>query len=266
MVNYPDLRLSLSLPPDDDLTLTLSLPLFGGNSDDRKRKMEEAKTMGYLDSADFSFSLKKIASFRNVLFPAEIEYNNWFGISTELKLFDNPFGHGSSSKKAQEASDSNSVVGRSVTHVTTDHNSNKSSSEVLERPEERNMRPPVQLNHEPWKIKKKLNKSDVNMLCRLLISKTVVHAYVLPELESQEKRDRVRTKGGLKVMVWDCDTETQHPLTLEYWKSSRSYVFKSGWSGFVKRRGLTVGDEIGMFWDRLNTRFSFAVLARANGA
>ncbi|GAB4853662.1 hypothetical protein Ancab_017852 [Ancistrocladus abbreviatus] len=89
---------------------------------------------------------------------------------------------------------------------------------------ERNMRPPVQLNHDPWKIKKKLNKSDVNMLCRLLISKTVVNAYVLPELETQEKRDRVRIKGGLKVMVRDYDTETQHPLTLEYWKLS-SKVF-----------------------------------------
>ncbi|GAB4858990.1 hypothetical protein Ancab_010462 [Ancistrocladus abbreviatus] len=265
MVNYPDLRLSLSLPPDDDITFTLSPPLFGGSTDDRKRKMEEAKGMGCLDSADCSFSLKKIASFRS-LFPEEIEYGNCFGISTELKLFDNPLGRGSSAKKAEEASDSNSLVGGSVTHVTTDHNSDKSSSEVLEMPEERNMRPPVQLNHDQWKIKKKLNKSDVNMLCRLLISKTVVNAYVLPELETQEKRDRVRTKGGLKVMVWDCDTETQHPLTLEYWKSSKSYVFKSRWSGFVRRRGLTVGDEIGMFWDRLNTRFSFAVLARANGA
>ncbi|GAB4853657.1 hypothetical protein Ancab_017847 [Ancistrocladus abbreviatus] len=224
MVNCPHLRLSLSLPPDDDLTLTLSLPLFGSSSDDRKRKMEEAKGMGYLDSADCSFSLKKIASFRN-LFPEEIEYDNWFGISTELKVFDNPFGRGSSSKKAQ---DSNSVVDGSVTHVTTDHNSDKSSSEVLERPEERNMRPAVQLNHDPWKIKKKLNKSDVHMLCRLLISKTLVNAYVLPELETQEKRDRVHTKGGLKVMIWDSDTETQHPLTLEYWKSSKSYVFKNG--------------------------------------
>ncbi|GAB4853660.1 hypothetical protein Ancab_017850 [Ancistrocladus abbreviatus] len=105
-----------------------------------------------------------------------------------------------------------------------------------------------------------------NRVPRLLISKTVVNAYLLPELETQEKRDWVCNKGGLKVMVWDFDTETQHPLTLEYWKLSRSYVFKSGWFGFVKRRGLTVADEIGMFWDRLNTRFSFAVLALANGA
>ncbi|GAB4853663.1 hypothetical protein Ancab_017853, partial [Ancistrocladus abbreviatus] len=52
------------------------------------------------------------------------------------------------------------------------------------------MRPPLQLHHDPWNIKKKLNKSDVNMLCRLLISKTVVNSYVLPELETQEKRDR----------------------------------------------------------------------------
>ncbi|GAB4853661.1 hypothetical protein Ancab_017851 [Ancistrocladus abbreviatus] len=172
--------------------------------------------------------------------------------------------------EAQEASDFDSVVGGSVTHVTMDHNSDKSSSEVLERPEERNMRPLVQLTHDPWKIKKKLNKSDVNMLCRLLISKTVVNAYVLPELESQEKRDQVCTKGGLKAIVWDYDTETQHPLTLEYWKSTdketQSYVFTSGWSRFVKRRGLTVGDEIGIFWARFNARFSFVVLALANGA
>ncbi|GAB4833832.1 hypothetical protein Ancab_032079 [Ancistrocladus abbreviatus] len=190
----------------------------------------------------------------------EIEEDNRFGISTQLKLFSNPLEY--SSSKAQEASEFASVLS-STTIVVTNQNSSDSVSEVPMRLEEPNLRP-IQLNDQ-WKIKKKLTSSDLNHLSRLLIRKKEVGSYILPEL-GKEAKVQVHSKNGLTVMAWDCDTETEHQLNFQYWKSSKSFVLKGGWSEFVKRRGLTTGDEIGMFWDRLNRRFSFSVLTRAGRA
>ncbi|GAB4833751.1 hypothetical protein Ancab_032000 [Ancistrocladus abbreviatus] len=224
--------------------------------EDRKRKMEDRATnFGSINSV----SASKIARFK-YLCRDEIEEDGRLRISTQLKLFSNPLGH--SANKAQEASEFVSVLSGSTTVITSPNSSN-SVSEVPRRLEGANMRS-IQLN-DPWKIKKQLTSSDLNHLSRLLIRKKEVGSYILPEL-GKEAKVQVHSKNGLGVMAWDCDTETEHQLTFQYWKSSKSFVLKGGWSEFVKRRGLTTGDEIGMFWDRLNRRFSFSVLTRAGRA
>ncbi|GAB4833775.1 hypothetical protein Ancab_032025 [Ancistrocladus abbreviatus] len=184
----------------------------------------------------------------------QIEEDNRLGISTQLKLFSNPLEY--LSNKAQEASEFDSVLSGSTTAVTN-QNSSYSVSEIPKRLEGTSMR--LIQSNDPWKIKKQLTTSDLKHLSRLLIRKKEVGSYILPEL-GKEAKDQGHSNNGLKVMAWDCDTLTENQLTFQYWKSSKSFVFKSGWSEFVKRRGLTTGDEIGMFWDRLNRRFSLSVL------
>ncbi|KAI3436933.1 Peptidase A1 domain-containing protein [Psidium guajava] len=117
---------------------------------------------------------------------------------------------------------------------------------------------------DPYKIKKKLTQSDLGDLSRLLIGKDFARSHVLRWM-SKETASQVESDKGASVIVRDADTCSEHRLVFMYWATSKSYVLKGGWiKQFVKRRGLAAGDEIGLYWDTIASKFHFSLLHKAN--
>ncbi|XP_043710555.1 uncharacterized protein LOC122659518 [Telopea speciosissima] len=90
-------------------------------------------------------------------------------------------------------------------------------------------------------VKKKLMKSDLNNLSRLILPGAEVRKHVLPLLHPWEFYEVEGGDGGrgLMVHVKDLDTNTQHWLSFKMWENSNSY--KLGlWliPDFVRRRNL----------------------------
>nr|GLL17351.1 putative B3 domain-containing protein At1g78640 [Ipomoea trifida] len=109
-------------------------------------------------------------------------------------------------------------------------------------------------NHR-W-IKKRLSVSDVNDSARLLLGKEYVRKHILALID-EEKRAACESTGGLRVKVWDLDTNSEHDLRLKQWKTG-SFLLTSNWTmEFVKRRNLQVGDAIGLTWDSEKLGFFF---------
>ncbi|KAF8028809.1 hypothetical protein BT93_E1460 [Corymbia citriodora subsp. variegata] len=135
----------------------------------------------------------------------------------------------------------------------------KVASECEEEEERRNgVSTELMLLFDPYEIKKKLTKSDLGYLSRLLIPRACVTTYVLPCM-SEETVTRVMSSKGADVIVWDADTRSQHRLVFAFWASSGAYVLKGCWNKeFVQRRGLVAGDEIGIYWDPTANRFHFS--------
>ncbi|OWM78717.1 hypothetical protein CDL15_Pgr002888 [Punica granatum] len=114
----------------------------------------------------------------------------------------------------------------------------------------------------PWKIKKKLQESDLGGLSRLLLPKPDVKNHILP-LMSDECIAKIGSEGGMGVTVWDRDTNSEHLAVIKYWWSSGCFVLNGHWiDKFVIRRTLKIGDEIGLFWSRHDHKLYFAVLER----
>ncbi|XVE49917.1 hypothetical protein DITRI_Ditri01bG0120200 [Diplodiscus trichospermus] len=119
----------------------------------------------------------------------------------------------------------------------------------------------LRLGHDPWCIKKQLTESDLGSMTRLLLAAELVKSHVFP-LWNADQLAKIKEKEGLPVSVYDCDTRTEHNLAFKQWKKTN--VLVNNWvNGFVKRRELKVGDEIGLYWDRSSSRFKFSVLNRA---
>ncbi|KAF1002963.1 hypothetical protein AG4045_028020 [Apium graveolens] len=125
----------------------------------------------------------------------------------------------------------------------------------------------LKLYDDPWKIKKVLEQSDVNSLCRLMISKRLVKQHIVKEWERAGRFEDVRRlddRDGVLVKVWDCDRMKEFVLTMKKHGSTDCYVFCTNWRRqFVSERELKKGDEIGLFWCRFSGRFFFSVLDRA---
>ncbi|KAK2994254.1 hypothetical protein RJ640_008171 [Escallonia rubra] len=118
----------------------------------------------------------------------------------------------------------------------------------------------LKLYENPWKIKKTLETSGCNHLCRLMLSTKTVEKNILAFWDVETVKN-VETPEGVRVKVWDYDSGTEHLLTFKKWASSRCFVFGNNWSrDFVRRRKLQQGDEIGLFWDASEKRFGFRVL------
>ncbi|CAN1778069.1 B3 domain-containing protein At2g33720 [Linum perenne] len=116
---------------------------------------------------------------------------------------------------------------------------------------------------EVWKIRKTLTKSGTNNCSRLLISIHMSQQHVLRHLSEVEKK-RVKDDKSTKLEVLDSDTGSMHTLHFKRWTSSGSYVFNDAWKeGFVRRRGLKEGDEVGLYFDDRLSCFVFSVLNRA---
>ncbi|KAL5746384.1 hypothetical protein ACOSP7_027530 [Xanthoceras sorbifolium] len=124
----------------------------------------------------------------------------------------------------------------------------------------------LELYSDPWTIKKRLTKSDLNGLSRLLIGKNLIHEHVLP-LMSADAVQLVESGTGIIVCVWDHDTHSTHQLMFKKWsQSSKAYILSLAWTkDFVKRRDLKVGDQIGLFWDCHQSMFGFRILDRIDG-
>ncbi|CAI0417308.1 unnamed protein product [Linum tenue] len=119
-----------------------------------------------------------------------------------------------------------------------------------------------------WTIRKVLTKSDTNDCSRLLIANDLARQHVFPYLTA-EAAERVesggcKAEGAADVVVWDVDTGSEHRLQFRRWNSTRGYVFNNEWTGgFVRRRELKEGDEVGLCFDGRRGRFVFSVLKRA---
>ncbi|KAK2653928.1 hypothetical protein Ddye_013784 [Dipteronia dyeriana] len=122
----------------------------------------------------------------------------------------------------------------------------------------------LQLYSDPWKIKKKLRMSDLGGLSRFLIHANLVDNHVKPFMVKAGLFDQVETMDGLRVFVWDVETESEHKMVFKKWNSSGSFILIGSWCPeFVHRRSLKEGDEVGFLWDPYSSRFLFRVLSRA---
>nr|GMD60092.1 CDP-diacylglycerol--serine O-phosphatidyltransferase 1-like isoform X1 [Ipomoea batatas] len=110
-------------------------------------------------------------------------------------------------------------------------------------------------HHHHW-IHKRLSTSDVNLSSRLLLPKEELIKYVLPLMDMESCR-ACQNRDGLRVKIWDLETESEHELSLKQWVTG-SFLLTSNWNKeFVKRRSLHEGDTISMCWDFENLRFLF---------
>ncbi|XWS45624.1 hypothetical protein CRYUN_Cryun15aG0152500 [Craigia yunnanensis] len=118
----------------------------------------------------------------------------------------------------------------------------------------------LRLGHDPWCIKKQLLGSDLGNMSRLLLASELVESHVFPFWNADEL---TKIKEGLQVFVWDCDTQTEHEMVFKQWNNGANVLIKNWVKGFVKRRELKLGDEIGLYWDKCSSTFKFSVLNRA---
>nr|GMC62754.1 putative B3 domain-containing protein At1g78640 [Ipomoea batatas]GMD11096.1 putative B3 domain-containing protein At1g78640 [Ipomoea batatas]GME06907.1 putative B3 domain-containing protein At1g78640 [Ipomoea batatas] len=110
-------------------------------------------------------------------------------------------------------------------------------------------------HHHHW-IHKRLSTSDVNLSSRLLLPKEELIKYVLPLMDMESCR-ACQNRDGLRVKIWDLETQSEHELSLKQWVTG-SFLLTSNWNKeFVKRRSLHEGDTISMCWDFENLRFLF---------
>ena len=113
-----------------------------------------------------------------------------------------------------------------------------------------------------WVIKERVEANYSNeQWVRLFLETDLVKKHVLTELEEKYIEDFI-TKYGVQVVVWDFDTKSEHQLIFKQ-RTNGSNVFVEDWTKeFVIRRELKEGDEIGLFWDKSNSRFNFSILKR----
>ncbi|CAL8157254.1 unnamed protein product [Prunus armeniaca] len=100
-------------------------------------------------------------------------------------------------------------------------------SSTSEKREAVDQNPAPSMKKGPWEIKKRLTTSDLGNRCKLL-GRSLVEKHVMPCLD-EEFGQRVSSREGARVIVHDCDTNSNHQLILKYYKSSDSYVFGRKW-------------------------------------
>ncbi|WOH04843.1 hypothetical protein DCAR_0624255 [Daucus carota subsp. sativus] len=124
---------------------------------------------------------------------------------------------------------------------------------------------------DPWKIKKTLEQSDCDHLCRLMLRKDMVQNYIIKVWEDAGRTDEIAKVldgqgGGVVVRVWDYERGKEYELKLKKLASSKCYILGGAWSNkFVRERRLKKGDTIGLYWSTAKSRFVFSVRARAPG-
>ncbi|CAK7336445.1 unnamed protein product [Dovyalis caffra] len=185
----------------------------------------------------------------------------------ELKLFDEKGVAKNSADQDSRNKESAEAMERRVALNLMAMKSSYSVKDLLEE-ESRGVSTQLSLyHHDPFKIKKKMKPSDLGNLCRLLVSAELVEKHILPFMNEDQIRlveEANQENNGLKVWIWDMNTESMHQLVFKRWSTSKSYIFNYGWTKqFVKRRNLVEGDEIGLYWDNDHSRFHFSVLRRA---
>ncbi|KAK1368994.1 hypothetical protein POM88_035086 [Heracleum sosnowskyi] len=120
-----------------------------------------------------------------------------------------------------------------------------------------------------WKIKKTLEQSDYDHLCRLMLPKDMVQTYIIKVWADAGKVEEIAQvlsdEGvGLAVKVWDYERGKEYELNFKKLKSSQCFIVSGAWSNkFVKERRLKKGDTIGLYWSTSKSSFVFSVRARA---
>ncbi|XP_022774156.1 B3 domain-containing protein At2g33720-like [Durio zibethinus] len=97
-------------------------------------------------------------------------------------------------------------------------------------------------------------------MSRLLLASKVAESHNFPFWNADQL---TKTKEGLPVFVWDCDTKTEHEMVFRQWNKGANVLIKNWVMDFVKRRELKLGDEIGLYGDSCSSRFKCSVLNRA---
>ncbi|KAK4603541.1 hypothetical protein RGQ29_012168 [Quercus rubra] len=183
-------------------------------------------------------------------------HHEYTEVSTELKL-----GYGSCITNKRKASEN--LANFSLSSTACGIKRMRLSSHKVEKgkgPKGVSLKLKLGLN--PWVIKKRIQLSDIGHLARLLLAADLVKGHILPQWDARRIEG---IKNGVQVAVWDCDTKSEHQLTFKQWPSNGCYVLNEKWTtGFVWRRGLKKGDEIGLYWDQSNSRFTFSILNRAS--
>lgn len=72
----------------------------------------------------------------------------------------------------------------------------------------------LNLEFDPWVIKKRIEKSDVGHLARLLLAAGWVERHILPRWDGETIE---KIEDGVGVAVWDCDTMSEHQLVFKKW-------------------------------------------------
>ncbi|KAF8413117.1 hypothetical protein HHK36_001093 [Tetracentron sinense] len=118
--------------------------------------------------------------------------------------------------------------------------------------------------NDPWKIRKKLTKSDLGQLSRFLLKTELVERHILRFWGADRIAEAMKL-SGTQVKIHDLDTDSRHKLTFKRWSSSNSYIINNNWNvEFVTRRVLRKGDEIGLCWNYYSSYFSFSVLSNGH--
>ncbi|CAN7097621.1 unnamed protein product [Brassica rapa subsp. narinosa] len=92
-------------------------------------------------------------------------------------------------------------------------------------------------------FRKELTPSDVGKLNRLVIPKKYA-VRCLPLLrDDQKEREEGEIVEDVEVVFYDREMR-QWKFRYCYWRSSQSFVFTSGWNGFVKEKSLKEKDTI----------------------
>ena len=174
------------------------------------------------------------------------------GVSTELKL-----GYGSCITTERELSEN--LVSFSLSE--TARAVKRMKLEEGEGPNGVSLELKVGL-FDPWVIRKRITFSDINVVkSRLLLPKYLVEKHILRQWEASIENIK---NNGVRVAVWDCDTDCEHQLLFKQWGNGSPVLFGNWIMGFVRRRDLKEGDEIGLYWDQSSSRFSFCLLKQAS--
>ena len=183
-------------------------------------------------------------------------HHEYTEVSTELKL-----GYGSCITNKRKASEN--LANFSLSSTACGIKRMRLSSHKVEKGKgPKGVSLELKLGLNPWVIKKRIQLSDIGHLARLLLAADLVKGHILPQWDARRIEG---IKNGVRVAVWDCDTKSEHQLTFKQWPSNGCYVLNEKWTtGFVWRRGLKKGDEIGLYWDQSNSRFTFSILNRAS--
>ncbi|KAK1360745.1 TF-B3 domain-containing protein [Heracleum sosnowskyi] len=121
----------------------------------------------------------------------------------------------------------------------------------------------------PWKIKKTLEHSNCDHICRLMLRKDTVHNQIIKVWEDAGKEEEIaqvlnNQGGGVAVKVWDYERGKEYELNFKKLYSSQCYILSGAWSNkFVKERRLNKGDIVALYWSTYKSSFVFSVRARA---
>lgn len=103
-------------------------------------------------------------------------------------------------------------------------------------------------------------KSDLGNMSRLILPSELVESNVLLHWNAGQL---AQIDGGLPVLIWNCNTNTEHEMQHKRWNNGANVLIKNWIARFVKRRELKQGNEIDICWDIVKSRFNFSVLNRA---